>query len=180
MTLTDFRSKKIFWAEPRAFKVKWVANFRISNFLLLPHNFATNQRPHSKFPHPTPRVAYQCPYAKEIRWIGSKMTELEPFLWRRSKFLKTSLSRRIAIFDVLAEILISMVRAQFWADWPQFFFCSSIITYILGWYTALPLNPDFYTFYTLFTDELPEVEHYHPNRQETFQEENPLIFNVKC
>ena len=92
------------------------------NFLLLPQNFATNQRPHSKFPHPTPRVAYQCPYAKEIRWIGPKMTELEPFSWRRSKFLKTSLSRRIAIFDVLAEILISTVRAQFWADWPQFFF----------------------------------------------------------
>ena len=119
-------------------------NFKISNFLLLPQNLATNQRPHSKFPHPTPRVAYQCPYAKEIRWIGPKMTELEPFSWRRSKFLKTSLSRRIAIFDVLAEILISTVRAQFWADWPQFFFCSSIITYILGWYTALPLNPDFW------------------------------------
>ena len=27
---TDFRSKKFFWPEPRAFKVEWVANFRIS------------------------------------------------------------------------------------------------------------------------------------------------------
>ena len=27
---TEFRSKKFFWAEPRAFKVEWVANFWIS------------------------------------------------------------------------------------------------------------------------------------------------------
>ena len=108
----DFRSKHFFWAEPRAFKVEWVANFRISKswiFLLLPQNFATNQGIHSKFSHPTPRTAYQCPYAKEMRWIGPKMTELEPFSWTRSKF---------AIFDELkiwhfGWILISAVRAQF-------------------------------------------------------------------
>ena len=37
------------------------------NFLLLPHNFTTNQGLHSKFSHPTPRTAYQCTYAKEMR-----------------------------------------------------------------------------------------------------------------
>ena len=61
-------------------------NLKILNFLLLPQNFTTNQGLHSKFPHPTPRTAYQCPYAKEMRWIGPKMTELEPFSWTMSKF----------------------------------------------------------------------------------------------
>ena len=42
-------------------------NIKILNFLLLPQNFTTNQGLHSKFPHPTPRTAYQCSYAKEMR-----------------------------------------------------------------------------------------------------------------
>ena len=42
-------------------------NIKILNFLLLPQNFTTNQGLHSKFPHPVPRTACQCPYAKEIR-----------------------------------------------------------------------------------------------------------------
>ena len=46
-------------------------------------NFTTNQGLHFKFPHTTPKTACQCLYAKEMRWIGPKMTELEPFLWRR-------------------------------------------------------------------------------------------------
>ena len=32
---TDFRSKMIFWAEPRAFKVEWVANFGFSKSWIL-------------------------------------------------------------------------------------------------------------------------------------------------
>ena len=115
-------------------------NLKILNFLLLPQNFTTNQGLHSKFSHPTPRAAYQCSYAKEIRWIGPKLTELEPFSWTRSKF---------AIFDEVkirhfGRILISAVRAQFWGDRPHFFSCCPIIVYILGSYHALPLNPDFW------------------------------------
>ena len=69
-------------------------NLKILNFLLLPQNFTTNQGLHSNFPHPVPRTACQCPYAKEMRWIGPKMTELEPFSWTRSKFLKICISRK--------------------------------------------------------------------------------------
>ena len=63
-------------------------------------------------------------------------------LLRLTAFKTPSVIFSYSISNILAEILISMVGAQFWADWPQFFFCPSIITYILGWYTALPLNPD--------------------------------------
>ena len=42
-------------------------NLKILNFLLLPQNFTTNQGLHSNFPHPVPRTACQCPYAKEMR-----------------------------------------------------------------------------------------------------------------
>ena len=42
-------------------------NLKILNFLLLPQNFTTNQGLHSKFSRPTPRTAYQCSYAKEMR-----------------------------------------------------------------------------------------------------------------
>ena len=69
-------------------------------------SFTTNQGLHSKFPHPTPRTAYQCTNAKEMSWIGPKMTELEPFSWTRSKFVKIREFLEIAIFDILAEILI--------------------------------------------------------------------------
>ena len=58
-------------------------NLKILNFLHLPQNFTTNQGLHSKFPHPTPRMACQCPYAKEMRWIRPKFTKLELFSWRR-------------------------------------------------------------------------------------------------
>ena len=116
------------------------SNLKILKFLLLPQNFTTNQGLHSNFPHPVPRTACQCPYAKEMRWIGPKMTELEPFSWTRSKFV---------IFDKVkirhfGRILISAVRAQFWGDRPHFFSCCPIIVYILGSYHALPLNPDFW------------------------------------
>ena len=43
------------------------ANQKILNFLLLSQNFKTNQGLHSNFPHPVPRTACQCPYAKEMR-----------------------------------------------------------------------------------------------------------------
>ena len=43
------------------------SNLKILNFLLLPQNFTTNQGLHFKFSHPTPRTAYQCAYAKEMR-----------------------------------------------------------------------------------------------------------------
>ena len=42
-------------------------NLKILSFLLLPQNFTTNQGLHSNFPHPVPRTACQCPYAKEMR-----------------------------------------------------------------------------------------------------------------
>ena len=42
-------------------------NLKNLNFFLLPQNFTTNQGFHSKFSHPTPRTAYQCAYAKEMR-----------------------------------------------------------------------------------------------------------------
>ena len=42
-------------------------NLKILNFLLLPQNFATYQGLHSNFPHPVPRTARQCPYAKQMR-----------------------------------------------------------------------------------------------------------------
>ena len=85
-----------------------------------PKNFTTNQGLHSKFRHPTPRTAYQCPYAKEMRWIGPKMTELELFSWTRSKFM---------IFD---NVKIRHFLAKFWFHWygpnfgridPIFLFC---------------------------------------------------------
>ena len=41
-------------------------NLKILFFFNLPQNFATNQGLQSKFPLPTPRIACQCPYAKEI------------------------------------------------------------------------------------------------------------------
>ena len=87
----DFRSKNFFGAEPRALKVEWVANFRISKswfFLLWPKIFGTKYGFQSEFSHPTPRIGCQFSYAKEMRWIGPKMCEWEPFSWRRLKFLK--------------------------------------------------------------------------------------------
>ena len=74
--------------------------------------------------------------------MGEKVTELEPFLWRRSKSLKTSHSHIIAIFTVLTEILMSTVWANFLGIDPIFFSCS-IIDCFLRWYHALPLNPEF-------------------------------------
>ena len=142
----DFRSKDFFGAEPRALKVEWVANFGISKswfFLLWPQIIGTKDGFQSKFPHPAPRIGCQFSYAKEMRWIGPKMTEWEPFSWRRSKFLKMSNFDRIAIFDVFAEILISTVWAQFWGYWPQSFLYWSIIAYILRWYPVWTSNPDF-------------------------------------
>ena len=90
-------------------------NFRISksgSFLLWPQILSTKDGFQSEFPHPTPRIGCQFSYAKEMRWIGPKMTKWEPISWRRSKFLKMSNFDRIAIFDIFAEILISTVWAN--------------------------------------------------------------------
>ena len=38
----------------------------------------------------------------------------------------------------------STVRAQFWGDWPHFFFCCLIIAYILGSYHDLTWKSDFW------------------------------------
>ena len=81
-------------------------NLKILNFLLLPQNFTTNQGLHSNFPHPVPRTACQCPYAKEMRWIGPKMTELDPFSWMRSKFLKICFSRKTRFLHALYCIVL--------------------------------------------------------------------------
>ena len=111
-------------------------NLKILNFLLLPQNFTTNQGLHSKFSHPTPRTAYQCTYAKEMRWIGPKMTELEPFSWTRSKFVKIREFLEIAIFDILAEILILRYGPNFGAIDPIFFLLSNNCLYfrVLPWF----------------------------------------------
>ena len=49
------------------------------------------------------------------------MTELEPFLWTRSKFVKIREFLEIAIFDILAEILIPRYGPNFGAIDPIFF-----------------------------------------------------------
>ena len=116
-------------------------NLKILIFLLLPQNFTTNQGLHSKFPHPTPRTAYQCPYAKEMRWIGPKMTELEPFSWRRSK-IHEILKLRFSTF--WPKSWFQRYGPNFGGIDPIFFFCCPIIAYIFGSYHALPLNPEFW------------------------------------
>ena len=110
------------------------------NFLLLPQNFTTNWGLHSNFFHPTPRTAYQCSYAKEMRWIGPKMTELEQFSWTRSKFVNFSKSRFSTFwlkfwFHGTGPILGRLI---------PFFFCCLIIAYILGSYHDLAWNSDFW------------------------------------
>ena len=64
------------------------------------------------------------------------MTELEPFLWTRSKFAKIGKILEIAIFDIMAEILIAWYGPNFGAIDP-FFFCCLIIAYILRSYLDL-------------------------------------------
>ena len=49
------------------------------------------------------------------------MTELEPFSWTRSKFVKIREFLEIAIFDILAEILIPRYGPNFGAIDPIFF-----------------------------------------------------------
>ena len=49
------------------------------------------------------------------------MTELEPFSWTRSKFVKIREFLEIAIFDILAEILILRYGPNFGAIDPIFF-----------------------------------------------------------
>ena len=71
------------------------------------------------------------------------MTELEPFSWLRSKFVKIREFLEIAIFDILAEILIPRYGPNFGAIDP-IFFCCLIIAYILGSNHDLSLNPDFW------------------------------------
>ena len=71
------------------------------------------------------------------------MTELEPFSWKKSKFAKIREFLEIAIFDILAEILIPQYGPNFGAIYPIFFSCL-IIAYILGSYHNLSLNPDFW------------------------------------
>ena len=48
-----------------------------------------------------------------MKRIGPKITELEPFISRRLKFLKISLSYRMAIFNVFVEVLTFAVLSQF-------------------------------------------------------------------
>ena len=147
----DFESpwlgpEKFFWGRatgPQSRVGSKFQNLKILIFLLWPQILGTKDGFQSEFPHPAPRIGCQFSYAKEMRWIGPKMTEWEPFSWRRSKFLKMSNFDRIAIFDVFAEILISTVWAQFWGYWPQSFLYWSIIAYILRWYPVWTSNPDF-------------------------------------
>ena len=129
----DFRSKNFFGAEPRALKVEWVANFRISKswfFLLWPKIFGTKYGFQSEFSHPTPRIGCQFSYAKEMRWIGRKMTERGLFSWWWSKFLKISYSGRITIFVIFAKIWISTMWAQLCADGPKSMFtCKKLLMF---------------------------------------------------
>ena len=71
------------------------------------------------------------------------MTELEPFSWTRSKFVKIREFLEIAIFDILAEILILRYGPNFGAIDP-IFFCCLIIAYILGSYHDLTWKSDFW------------------------------------
>ena len=71
------------------------------------------------------------------------MTELEPFSWTRSKFVKIHEFLENAIFNILAEIFIPRYGPNFWAIDP-IFFCCLIIAYILGSYHDLPWNPKFW------------------------------------
>ena len=119
-------------------------NLKTLNFLVWPQKFATNQLLYSTFPHPTPRIACQCLYAKEISWIGSKMTELKPLSWRTSKFLKTSLLLRIGDLNIFGTYLGFHGTGQIFGGLKPIFFCYPIITYISGWCHTLPLNPDFF------------------------------------
>ena len=57
------------------------------------------------------------PISVHMQKNGPKLTELEPFSWMRSKFAIFDED----IFNILAEILISAVQAQFWSDRPHFF-----------------------------------------------------------
>ena len=116
-------------------------NLKILIFLLLPQNLATNQLLNSKILHPKKtRIACQCPYAKEMRWIGPKIPELELFSGMRSKF---------AIFDDV-KIRHFLRSFDFIGMGPilggstPFFFCCLIIAYILGSNHELTLNPDFW------------------------------------
>ena len=85
-----FQVKLFSWAEPQ-----------VSNF---PNLKITNQGHQSKFHYPISRFACQISYAERLRSIkGQNMTELELFLWWRSKFPKISHSDRIPISDVLAK-----------------------------------------------------------------------------
>ena len=115
-------------------------NLKILIFLLWPQFFCTNYGLHSKFPQPTLRTACQCPYAKEMRWIGPKMTKLEPFSWTRSKFAKIHEFLEIAIFNILAEILIPRYGPNFGANDPIFFLLPNNCLYfrVLPWFTPKP------------------------------------------
>ena len=129
---TYFRSKVFFWAEPRAFKVEWVANFRISkswifNFYLKILQQIIDSIP--SFLHPTPRMGCQCSYAKEIR---PKMTELEPFSCRRSKFFKNKPFAQNCDFRCFGGNFDFRSMGPILGGFAPFFFCSSMISYILG------------------------------------------------
>ena len=115
-------------------------NLKILIFLLLPQNFTTNQGLHSNFPHPVPRTACQCPYAKEMRWIGPKMTELEPFSWTRSKFLKICVSRKTRFSTFWRKFWFERYGPNFWGIDPIFFLLVNNCLY----FRVVPLNPNFW------------------------------------
>ena len=68
------------------------------------------------------------------------MTELEPFSWTRSKFVKVREFLEIAIFDILAEILILRYGPNFGAIDPIFFLLPNNCLYfrVLPCFTPKP------------------------------------------
>ena len=102
-------------------------NLKILIFLLLPQNFGTKQGLQLKFLHLIPKIACPLSYTKELRWIGQKMTKLEPVSWRRSTFLKIHVTCRIAIFDVVSKNFIFTIWTQFLGYRSQSFLYCLII-----------------------------------------------------
>ena len=84
--------------------------------LFLSKIFETSQGIHAKFSPPKPMSI-----CKNLRWFGPKMTELEPFSRSRSKFLKTSLLRRIANIRHFGGNLNFSGTGPILGDGPHFF-----------------------------------------------------------
>ena len=140
MTLPKtFRSNNFFWAEPRVFKVEWVANFRISKSWFFSFYLKILQQIKGFIPSFLTKHLEQPVSVHMHKKLGElgQIDRVTDFFVDEVKFCDF----RNRDFRRFGKNFDFCGTGPILGDWPHFF-CCPIIAYILGSYHALPLNPD--------------------------------------